>query len=111
MFIKEDEFNTEKEYQNALDRDFENREDKDFKDEFMTVIELIEDELNNGQFKEAIRLLKYNWTDEYYDMSLLDEKDKENILSLLYEAHNLINDAAAKLYRVNNGIDDKTFVG
>lgn len=103
MIIKEDEFNIEKDYQDVVDSDFE--------DEFMTSIELIEDELNNGQFKEAIRLLKYNWTDEYYDMSLLDEKDKENVLNLLAEANNLIDQAAAKLYRANNIIDDKTFVG
>lgn len=103
MIIKEDEFNIEKDYQDVVDNDFE--------DEFMTSIELIEDELNNGQFKEAIRLLKYNWTDEYYDMSLLDEKDKENVLNLLAEANNLIDQAAAKLYRANNIIDDKTFVG
>lgn len=102
MIIKEDEFNIEKDYQDVVDSDFE--------DEFMTTIELIEDELNNGQFKEAIRLLKYNWTDEYYDMSLLDEKDKENVLNLLGEANNLIDQAAAKLYRANNIIDDKTFV-
>ena len=103
MIIKEDEFNIEKDYQDVVDNDFE--------DEFMTSIELIEDELNNGQFKEAIRLLKYNWTDEYYDMSLLDEKDKENVLNLLAEANNLIDQAAAKLYKANNIIDDKTFVG
>lgn len=102
MIIKEDEFNIEKDYQDVVDNDFE--------DEFMTSIELIEDELNNGQFKEAIRLLKYNWTDEYYDMSLLDEKDKENVLNLLADANNLIDQAAAKLYRANNIIDDKTFV-
>lgn len=102
MIIKEDEFNIEKDYQDVVDNDFE--------DEFMTSIELIEDELNNGQFKEAIRLLKYNWTDEYYDMSLLDEKDKENVLNLLADANNLIDQAAAKLYRANNIINDKTFV-
>ena len=103
MIIKEDEFNIEKDYQDVVDNDFE--------DEFMTSIELIEDELNNGQFKEGKRLLKYNWTDEYYDMSLLDEKDKENVLNLLAEANNLIDQAAAKLYKANNIIDDKTFVG
>ena len=102
MFIKEDNFETEKDYQDVVDSDFE--------DEFMTALELIDDELNNGQFKEAKRLLNYNWTDEYYDMSLLDEKDKENVIGLLYDAIKLIEDAAAKLYRANNIIDDKTFV-
>ena len=103
MIVKENDLDTEKDYQDVVD--------SDFKDEFMTMIEVIEEKLTKGGFQDVIGYLRYNWTDKYYDMSLLDEKDKEIVLDLLVVANKLIMDASAKLYRANKMIDDKTFIG